>query len=30
MKSSKFEGGAMVEMVPREYIHLRKCACSAV
>ena len=26
----KFEGGAMVDMVPRQYFHLRKCTCSAV
>ena len=30
MESLKFEGGAMVDMVPRQYFHLRKCTCSAV
>ena len=30
VESLKFEGGAMVDMVPRQYFHLRKCACSAV
>ena len=25
MESLKFEGGAMVDMVPRQYFHLRKC-----
>ena len=26
----KFEGGAMVDMVPQQYFHLRRCASSAV
>ena len=30
MESLKFEGGAMVDMVPQQYFHLRKCTCSAV
>ena len=30
VESLKFEGGAMVDMVPRQYFHLRKCTCSAV
>ena len=30
MESLKFEGGAMVDMVPRQYFHLRKYTCSAV
>ena len=30
MESLKFKGGAMVDMVPRQYCHLRKCTCSAV
>ena len=30
MELLKFEGGAMVDMVPRQYFHLRKCTCSAV
>ena len=25
----KFEGGTMVDIVLRQYFHLRKCACSA-
>ena len=32
VESLKFEGGAMVDMVPRQHFHLRlrKCTCSAV
>ena len=30
VESLKFEGGAMVDMVPRQYNHLRKCMGSAV
>ena len=30
VESLKFEGGTMVDMVPRQYFHLRKCTCSAV
>ena len=30
VKSSNFEGGAMVDMVPRPYFHLKKCVGSAV
>ena len=30
VESLKFKGGAMVDMVPRLYFHLRKCTCSAV
>ena len=30
MESLKFEGGAMVDMVPLQSFHLRKCTCSAV
>ena len=30
VESLKFEGGAMVDMVPRQYFHLRKCTCSGV
>ena len=30
VESLKFEGGAMVDRVLRQYFHLRKCMCSAV
>ena len=30
VESLKFEGGAMVDMVPQQYFHLRKSTCSAV
>ena len=30
VESLKFEGGAMVDRVWRQYFHLRKCTCSAV
>ena len=30
MESLKFEGRAMEDVIPRQYFHLRKCACSAV
>ena len=30
VESLKFEGGAMVDMVLRQYFYLGKCSCSAV